>query len=414
MGAAAVDVLVTGVEERQGLAVVRSLGRRGLRVAACASSDDAIGFCSRYATVCATYPSPDAGTRDFAQQIAAVAKEHSAAVIMPSVESTVIALDAHRELFDQRVALAMPGSAVLEMALDKRRTYQACERLDIPVPRSCYPANIEDGLAFANEVGYPVVLKPRAQSIYHASGVDFGFKVRYARDLAELQAQLEKFSEHAAFPILQEYCSGDGVAHSFIVVNGEVRGLYQHRRDREYPLTGGVASVIRSEPIDPVLRDWTHALAAEASWDGVAQVEYRHDLSTVRRALIEVNGRFWAPLSGAIQLGLDYPYAYYRYIRDGDEDVLPENYEFDRRFRYLRGDLFALESYLRGDTVEGLRKLPGRAGAVWHVLRDFGPGASGDVWWWADMRPGLREARLLLSRYFGRVLRKLGIGGRGG
>jgi len=63
------DVLVTDAEVRQGLAVIRSLGRRGLRVFATGASPRSLGFSSRCAVATGVYPSPAEGTREFALAI---------------------------------------------------------------------------------------------------------------------------------------------------------------------------------------------------------------------------------------------------------------------------------------------------------------------------------------------------------
>jgi len=217
---------------------------------------------------------------------------------MPSVETTVIALDEHRSFFQPDTVLALPPHEALIQALDKRATCLAAAELGIRVPKSCCPVSVDEGMAFGDGVGYPLVMKPRALSSFQGVDGVFDFKVRYARHSDELKRAMQAFSREGAFPLLQEYMYGLGVAHSFLMVDGEPRGLYQHRRVRECPLTGGVASVIASEPVDPQLLDWTNGLKFRLGWEGIAQVEYRHDRQKDLRVLIEINGRIWAPSQG--------------------------------------------------------------------------------------------------------------------
>ena len=59
------DVLVTGAEERQGLAVIRALGSYGLSVCATGLKKDSLGFYSRYAKETIQYPSPISQKSEF-------------------------------------------------------------------------------------------------------------------------------------------------------------------------------------------------------------------------------------------------------------------------------------------------------------------------------------------------------------
>lgn len=400
------DVLVIGAHERQGLAVIRSLGRKDLRVLAAGPVKDTLGAKSRYAAGSASYPPPSDDAYTFCKLMRALVDQYEIQVVMPTVERAVIALDQYRDLFGKSRVLALASSEALTQVLDKKQTYSLAGRLGIRAPESCYPRSVAEGLAFARRVGYPVVIKPRGQSLVRGVEGDFDFKVRYFEGEHSLRRSLEVFERDGAFPVLQEYCGGIGVAHSFLVVNGSIRGLHQHRREREYPLTGGVASVIVSEPVDEYLEKWTQDFVSELRWDGIGQVEYRHDRTSDERVLIEFNGRFWAPLSGAIQLGLDFPFAWYKYLTTGDEDVLPKTYPIGRRTRYLRGDLRALKSYFSGDVCTFVRPLPSKQRIVWQVLRDFTPSVDNDIASLSDWRPGCHEACALWRQFPERAIRK--------
>ena len=93
---------------------------------------------------------------------------------------------------------------------------------------------------------------------------------------------------------------------------GEPLLLFQHRRIREYPISGGVSTCCESMPLDPKLRDWSVALLKAMNWDGVAMVEFRYDEASGRAVLLEVNGRFWGSLPLAVHAGCDFPYEFYR------------------------------------------------------------------------------------------------------
>lgn len=399
-----IDVLVTGADQRQGLAVIRALGSKGLSVFAAGLEPNSLGFFSRYTKGFCQYPSSLTDKKEFVAAILKAIKEYNIPFVFPVVESTVIALDEFRHEFEGLTRLALPPSESLHLALDKKETLRLATELNIPVPKSCYANSMEEALYFAEEVGYPVVMKPRAQSSFVRVKGNFKFKVTYARSREDLEKQLQPFDQERIYPILQEYCPGIKVDQGLFYVGGELLGLYQYKGIREYPLTGGVTALHMSVPIDSELQEWTLRLLKAMKWDGVAMVEYKVDESTGKKVLMEVNGRFWAPLSAANKLGLNFPYALYRYMKDGTKEKMTSNYPLEVKNRYLRGDLSALMDYWQGRTLGYLNPLPGKGRALWNLLKDFQPKVQSDIMDLQDPYPGIREGMSLIKQYGKQIL----------
>jgi predicted ATP-grasp superfamily ATP-dependent carboligase len=406
------DVLVTGADQRQGLAVIRTLGSKGLKVFAAGLEPKSLGFFSRYAAGFCQYPSPLSDKMRFVSTILEAVRQYSIPVVLPVVESTVIALDEYRSEFEGKAKLALPSSDSLLRALDKKETLTLAKTLDIPIPRSCFPASLDDALSFADNVGYPIAMKPRAHRSYIRVNGGASFKVAYARNSEELVKELRPFCQKNNYPILQEYCPGVKVNQGILYAGGETLGIYQYKGVREYPLTGGVTSVHMSVPIDPELKQWTVRLLEAMAWDGVAAVEYKVNQVTGKKVLMEVNGRFWAPLSAANKLGLNFPYALFRYISDGRKEKLPSDYPIGKRNRYIRGDIVALVNHWLGHTPDFLNPLPSKTKALWNFLSDFRPGVQFDVLDLRDPNPGFRELMSLFYVYSGarKILRYLSRG----
>jgi predicted ATP-grasp superfamily ATP-dependent carboligase len=385
------DVLVTGADQRQGLAAIRALGSRRLRVFAAGLESHSLGFFSRYTAGFCQYPSPYTDKEGFIATILQVVKTYQIPVVIPVVESTVITLDEFRGEFEGITQLALPSSESLLLALDKKETLDLAQNLCIPIPKSCFADSMEEALSFADDIGYPIVMKPRAQASFSKVRGNFPFKVTYARNRQDCIEQLHPYSREGIYPILQQYCPGVKVNQGLFYAGNELLGLYQYKGVREYPLSGGVTSLHLSVPIESELREWTLRLIKAMAWEGVAMVEYKVNEVTGQKVLMEVNGRFWAPLSAANKLGLNFPYALYRYVKDGVKERLPEDYPLGIRNRYLRGDLVALMKHWLGHSQNYLAPMPGKGRALWDFLRDFRPGVQGDVWDWRDRYPGLRE-----------------------
>lgn len=393
-----IDALVTGAETRQGLAVIRGLGWKGVSVCAAGAEPDSLGFYSRYAAARCQYPSALEDKRGCVDAVLAAVREHRIRVVLPAVESTVIALDEYREEVESVCRVALPPRAALHAALDKKQTLALAARLGIPIPKSCYPADKKEAADFAEGVGYPVVLKPRAMASFGKAGGP-KFKVAYARDRAELERQLEARCPDGRYPILQEYCRGVRTSISFFSAEGEILAIYQYKGVREMPLTGGVTALHLSVPLDEELRTWSQGLAAALGYSGVGNVEFRVDEAAGKKVLMELNARFYGPQSGTNQLGLNLSYAAYRYALDGHKEPMPVEYPIGVRNRYLRGDVSALWQLWQREAVDYLAPLPGRGQALLDVLSGFSPSVQSDVMDWSDPWPGVREGLALVKQY---------------
>lgn len=202
------DVLITGADQRQGLAVIRALGSKGLRVFAAGLEPNSLGFFSRYTAGFCQYPSPLTDKRRFVSTIVEAVSQYSIPVVFPVVESTVIALDEFRSELGGQTKLALPSTDSLLQALDKKETLTLAATLDIPIPKSCFPHSLDEALTFAENVGYPIAMKPRAYRSYRRVSGGASFKVAYARDSKDLVKELQPFYQENTYPILQEYCAG--------------------------------------------------------------------------------------------------------------------------------------------------------------------------------------------------------------
>ena len=399
----AFDVLVTGAEEHQGVAIIRALGREGHRVFAAGRGENSVGFKSRYAKGRLSYTSPYESKERAAEQIRDVVKANGIPFVIPVTESSVIALDEYRDMFNGITTLALPSRESLQVALDKRRTDVVTKRLGIPMPRGIDPASIDEALAFSDEVGFPLVMKPSGQRIYGAATGGFSFKAIYVHDRTVLLDYLTKFEKGGAFPLLQQYCPGVKVAHQTLSTRGKLAYIYQYKGAREFPLTGGISSLYESQRVDPRLRDWTERLLGDIGWDGVAMPEYKFDERTGSAVLLELNGRFAAPVAGAIDAGMNFPHSLLTYMKTGTPAPMPADYPIGKRMRYLRGDLEGLWMLASGDTDGALWSLPSVAAAARNVLAAASPSVKSEMLAMDDPLPGIVDTARVVGDFAGRV-----------
>lgn len=403
-------VLVTGADQRQGLAVIRALGRRGISVVAAAPVDRCIGFASRYAAVRWPHPPPLEQPAQFVSSLREAIKRFDVTLVMPVVESTLIVLNRYRDQIEPLATLATASREAVDLSLDKARHLDLARREGIPIPTTVTPSSLEELDATRGSLRLPVVLKPSVKPL--GDGGDHpAFKVSFLMTWEALREQVAAYLRHGVQPVVQELCLGEGIGCGMLMDRGRAVQCYQYHRGRECPPTGGVPVRYASMPVWPHVRDYSERLLRAMNWHGVAQVEWKVRPGTQEMTLMEVNGRFWASLPGAIHAGMNFPVWTYELFA-GKSPEAQASYRIGSASRYLRGDLKRLELAIRQ---------PGAVSSVpraarWRELSEFALDffrwrVKGDVRAWDDPGPGWLEAASLFAEYGGRVFGRAGRAG---
>ena len=291
----------------QGLGIARSLGRRGVRVAIL-DDEVSIARSSRYVQHTARVPS----LRGAKETIDAL---HDAAlrfglegwVLFPTREETVAAVAQNRDELARTFRVPTPPWESVQIAWDKRLTYQVAERLGIDVPRCWFPRNESDLSEIACD--RPVIIKPAIKEhFFYATGA----KAWRADNPVEL---LQKYRQaRAIIPaeevIVQELVPGDGnrqLAYCAFVKDGEPVGAMTVVRRRQHPSDFGRASTF-VETVDlPELEAPSIRLLREMGYYGLVELEFKRDERDGVVKLLDVNARTWGYHGLGPAAGVDFP-----------------------------------------------------------------------------------------------------------
>jgi len=354
-------VLVTDAESRKALAVVRALGRDH-EVSTLSASRISIAGWSRWSRHHHVVPSGDR----FAERVLDLARGRIDVIIAPQ-EDTIIRLGQIADRFaDAGVKLSFPPLDVLALAFDKGRTVELARDIGIPVPITRVAANHAEIEHAAEEIGYPLVIKPRHSYYWTGSAFSLNGGPQYARNLDELRAGLAALDATQPPPLLQAWVPGTGQGVFLLLArDGTLSAAFAHRRVRDVHPSGSASVVRSSVALDPALLDQSVALLRAMGMWGVAMVEYRVDSRTGQALLLEVNARLWGSIQLAIDAGVDFP----RLLVEVTEGRAPQvnAYRTDVTVRWWLGDLLRTIRVLRGRP----RGFPGAFPRRQDALRDF-------------------------------------------
>ena len=165
-----------------GLAAIRSLGRRGLRVLAVDHRPYALGFRSRYAEP-RLAPDPLDDEDGFVAALRSLAEETDDVLpVFPTHDEHVNAIARHADVLAERYRFPFPSWEVLERIQSKRHQLETAESIGFPVPRTFHPGSRDEALAAGEELGFPVLVKPSA---------NVGFRRSHRRQLFRCESPTE-------------------------------------------------------------------------------------------------------------------------------------------------------------------------------------------------------------------------------
>ena len=345
------NVLVTDGHFRKTLAVVRSLGRKGVHVTVGERTFFNTSFFSKYCARRLIYPSPQRSPNQFIEFLLKEIKKNHYDCLFPMEEETLLLLAKYHSEISQYTCLLIPDLKKIEFVRDKRNLIQFAEKIGIPAPRTFYappsrtlplegggegggaPFLIQgkgmDQLNFSlDSIPLPAVIKPRISS--------GSFGIVYVKKREDLIPSYQSVHERYPFPMIQEWIpDGEGTFGLSALFDeaSNIKAAFIHKKLRMYPVQGG-PSTLREGVEHPQVMELGLSLLKSLNWVGVGMVEFKVDPRDGIPKLMELNPRFWGSLQLAIVSGVDFPYLILRMARrESFEPIL--NYALGKRCRWL-------------------------------------------------------------------------------
>jgi len=388
--------LLLGFDPRISLAVARSLHREKIPVVVGLISAWETPLKSRAIREYVPLLGMERSVEVFLSTLLRVLDEHNVDTIIPISDRALMLLAPHYEVLSARLRMACPTPDQIATVLNKAATATIAAGQGVPVPVSIKCESWADLEGLGAALKFPVFAKSRDKAEDFCSSQIADPRLHRFDDFETMRAMLETRGGCNPGLLLQGYCPGDDVGLAVLMHGGEAVTMFQYRARRTFPVDGGVCVLACTEQVDVQLADCAVRLLRALSWEGVAQLDFRHEPATGRFSLLEINGRFWGSAAVALAAGVDFPH-YVWQLAHGQIPQTPRTYKHGLLVRWLEGDIRRLlELRLRRPNS---RRPISLAREGLQFIADFRPGVRDMFWSWSDPLPAF-DTFANLSRWW--------------
>ncbi len=393
------DALVLDAGLRQSLATVRSLGSRGLCVAALETFDSGgvPTFSSRWCHQKFVCPVKE-GTEAYLTYLEQFLDHISVRVLITSSDGTIALIRQRREQLEQRVRIALAKEPALGIAISKEQTLAIAKRLGVGVPRAVTVGAVSEVAAALREIGLPAVVKPVQSWVWDGQqGSRIVSQLVTTPD--EARHAIEELTRFGGTTLFQEFLSGRRESLSFLYTNGEVYARFAFWGKRTNPPLGGQYTLRQAIAFPPDTGEQAERLVREIGLEGYSQVEFRRD-AVGKPYLMEINPRLNMAIAHAVHAGVDFPYLLYQWA-SGEQLERVKSYRTGGWMRHLEGDIRATAAAVR---QRGRPGVPSPAAAILDFCLSFFIPMKYDYVDWRDLRPAWTATKGFIAYQWSRLL----------
>lgn len=336
------SVLVPAISSPSAVAILRSLGRKGIHTIAASEDPKTPAYWSRYCDERIPIASPYEDLQGYRDGMLSVASRPDVHAITPLREADVYMLAKYRSSFTGHVKPLWPSSSRLEAVHDRKQLFAAADRADVPTPETRFLDEVDDWEGeHIVKARYAIIAGDYIESapdgkLSNPPKTIF-LEPGHEPDVAGIIEEMNHV------PIIQEYVHGTEYCLRALYHDGEPIVTSQKRLVRGYKYPRGPSVFHESVDIER-LREVGLALLDELHWTGLASVGFIRDSEGTFK-LLEVNPRFWASLPMDVHAGIDYPGVYWQQSTNGSIDA-EMNYRPGIASHHIPGELSHVHSVL--------------------------------------------------------------------
>lgn len=296
-----------------GLAVIRSLGRKGVPIIALHHQNIEMAQVSKYVRQRILVPDLQTSEDEFISFLLDKGKDWKGSLLFPCGEFELVAISKHKHELQSAYVVAAPDWDLVEKVIVKKHTYQIAEKLGIPSPKTMVPNSIDDIERFKNDIDYPCLVKPcEAHKFYEV----FGCKMFEVKNEEQLYTSFNRASDAGLEVMIQELIPGDdtcGVNYNSYFWEGSPIAEFTAEKVRIHPPKFGSPRVLLSKWIPEIIEPG-RTLLKELGLSGFSCTEFKRDIRDGVYKFMEVNARTNLSGSLAVKCGINFPWIMYRHL----------------------------------------------------------------------------------------------------
>lgn len=372
------------------LAVVRSLGRRGLPICV-VSNHNSPAIYSRYVSYKFDLPKDEQDQVNLLLQIAEV-YELKGWSIFPDGDKNASMLAKNYGQLSSYYQLTTPVWDVLKWAIDKKNTYQMAAELRVAFPRVFYPRSLEDigkidGL-------FPMIIKPTNHQGEDAFSNSRAYLVQNHDELVELYNEMIQITDASVILVQEMIPNGPGVQFSYAALckEGKVLADMFVERKRLSPAQFGVSTYVVSLD-DLEIKEPARLWLDKVGYTGLVEIDFILDRRDGIYKMLDVNARPWGWVEMSAYAGVDFPYLMWCLSQGQDIKEV-----------HGRGGIGWARTLM--DIEEMIRSTPRLIS--WGFIKSL-LSAKHEMYVADDLKPAFVELWQLLVRAYRKVLKVLGL-----
>ena len=294
------------------LAVIRSLGRKGISIIIISSKKYNVSSYSKYVIKSFILEHPEEWNINLISLLLDNSEDWSGALLIPASDYSVDVLAKNKSKLSEFYIVAVNDKSIIEKCINKKKTIEAAINAGIPIPITSFPNDILDLEKNESKYHYPCILKPLISHTFCGTlKVGKMFKVN---NFDELKSKFAISKNHELEMMVTQLIPGDCsnlyTYYAYRTSAGEFLGEFILRKLVQIPPDFGVIVVGESIYIEEIITAG-RKFFNELSYIGLGAIEFKQDPCDGKFKLIEINARAGLGINLAIQSGVDFPWIMY-------------------------------------------------------------------------------------------------------
>lgn len=340
--------VVLGTNYYIGLAVVRSLGRKGIHVVSINHGDKNYYGQSKYVKEALIAPHYEREEEAYLEFLLNYGRnqEHKP-VLFPTADPYVEFIDKYFYELKEYFLFPMDKKGLLTDLMDKTKLVEYAKKYDTRTPETLDVDDPDLYNKVVEEIGYPLLVKPADSPSFVEKYRQKAMTIKSERELKQTLEMIQR-DGHKVFiqRIIQGSEKNNYNFDAYVDRNGKLAYYTTEQKIRQWPINIGASTVADQRWIQEAA-DFAIPFIKNLNFRGFIEMEMKKDERNGKIYLIEINVRFVNFTQLHVEVGMDTPYLHYLDSTGQDIGSKIIDYDTNKRWRYFYEDISAMRAYVR-------------------------------------------------------------------